>query len=416
MAIQGLRTSGNFATDQRPKNWREGILMLYPNGDTPLTGLTSQMKSRSVDDPEFNWWEKSLENRRHTLHATSGDLTTTNTSITLAAGSKGKTLKDGDILWIEQTDELVQVNGDPTSDTVINVIRGVSGSTPATLDANGAGINPNLTVVGSAYEEGSNAPTGIGYDPTKRYNYTQIFRDTLEATRTATKTKLRTGDQIKEAKRECLEYHAIGMERAFFLGKRYEGTKNGKPWRTLGGIKNVLDTLAPENVKNAKTDYSSGVTMRGLEEYMYNIFKYGSSEKVAFCGNRALLTVNQIVRKNSQFNIVPGIKEYGMDVTRLVCPFGTLVLKTHPLFNQTTGGTTTGADYFGMESWMFVLDMKNIQYVTLTDGDTKYQPKLEDNGVDGMQSGYLTECSLEVHHAQTHYLIKSMHTGVVDAS
>lgn len=54
MAINGLRTTANFVTDQRPKNWRETILLLYPNGKAPLTALTSLMKSEKTDDPEFN--------------------------------------------------------------------------------------------------------------------------------------------------------------------------------------------------------------------------------------------------------------------------------------------------------------------------------------------------------------------------
>ncbi len=80
MAIQGLRDTSDFTvTGQRPENWREGMLLLDPNGMTPLTGLTSAMKKRVTDDALFHWFEKSLETRRVELHATNGDLTTTNT-------------------------------------------------------------------------------------------------------------------------------------------------------------------------------------------------------------------------------------------------------------------------------------------------------------------------------------------------
>ena len=44
MAIQGLRHTNTVVQDGRPKNWRAGILMAYPNGDMPLTGLTSLFK------------------------------------------------------------------------------------------------------------------------------------------------------------------------------------------------------------------------------------------------------------------------------------------------------------------------------------------------------------------------------------
>ena len=300
----------------------------------------------------------------------------------------------------------------PTSDTAVTSALRSLGSTAATVDPNGNGINPFMVVIGNAHEEGSLAPTGISFDPTKRYNYTQIFRDTLEATRTAIKTRLRTGDAIKEAKRECLEIHSQGIERAMFLGNRYETTKNGKPIRNMGGILNQIDSA---NIKNALTDYAGGVTMLGLEEYLYDIFKEGSNEKLAFMGNRALLTIQQIIRKNSSMQIESGLKEYGMNVSRLTTPYGELVMKTHPMFNQLTGGTTGSADYFGMESWMVALDMAEISYVHLDDGDTKYQPKLQSNDLDGEKSGYLTECSVQINHPSVHHVIKSLHSGVADA-
>lgn len=403
MPIQGLRDTSNFVTDQRPKNWREGILLLYPNGKMPLTALTSLMKSRSVDDPEFNWWEKELDDRRLVLGA---NLTAANTTITVTAGAQG--LKQGDLLYVEESEEILFVASDPASDTSITVTRGFAGTTPATLDYDGAAVNPNLLVIGSAYEEGSLAPTGVNFDPTKKYNYTQIFRNTLEATRTATKTRLRTGDAIKEAKRECLEYHGIDMERAFWLGQRYEGTRNGKPHRATGG---VLSWLPNDNIKNA----NAGVDMETLEEYLYEIFLYGSSEKMAFCGNRSLLTIQQVVRKNSSIEIMSGLKEFGMNVSRLICPFGELVLKTHPLFNQVRGGTNGASPYYGMEAWMAVLDMDNVGYTYLKDSDTKYQPDLAANGMDGMKSGYLTEAAIELHHAKTHYLVKNFHTAAADS-
>ena len=417
MAIQGLRTTSNFVTGQRPLNWREGILLLDPNGDTPLLGLTAAMKKRETDDPEFNWWEKSLSTRRLQLTSSATALTSSNTTVTLdATNGNGKSVKEGDLLRVAETGEIVRVTADPTSDTSITIQRSWGDTAATALDTTAAGKNPWLIVIGSVYEEGSLAPSGVNFDPTKKYNYTQIFRGTLEMTRTASKTRLRTGDAVKEAKRECLQYHGIDMERAFWLGDRIETTVNGKPARSLGGYLWLLSNYnSGSNIANAKTDYPSGVTMAGLEEYMYDIFQYGSSEKMAFCGNRSLLTISQIVRKNSQFNIQSGIKEYGMDVSRLMTPFGTLVLKNHPLFNQDVGGTTAGTAYYGMESWMAVCDMAQFKYVYLTGSDTKYEPVLQSNGMDGMQSGYITECSLEIAHPVTHYLVKNLVAAAVDA-
>lgn len=411
MAIQGLRDTSNFVADQRPKNWREGILLLQPNGKMPITALTSLMKKRVVDDPEFNWWVKEMQSRRIQLNASI--TTTTQTTLTLVSGALG--LKTGDVLYAEHTGERMFVTADPSIDTEISVRRGWAGSSAQTLTYNGNGVNPFLVVIGSSFEEGSSAPTGVQFDPNKHYNYTQIFRSALEATRTATKTRLRTGDAVKEAKRECLEIFGIDMERAFWLGGRSETTRNGKPLRTMGGI---FETIGSEYTVEADTD--AGADLSWLEEQMYEVFKYGSSEKMAFCGNRALLTIQQIVRKNSSWEFMQGQKEFGMNVSRLISPFGEIVMKTHPLFNQLgdgfTGGTTaTTHRYYGMESNFVILDMENFKYVHLTDSDVKYQPVLQENGLDGMKSGYLGEVSIEIHHPKTHRIIKKLAKAKADA-
>lgn len=414
MALQGLRDTSGFVTDQRPKNWREGIMLLYPNGKAPLTALTSLMKSKTVDDPQYHWWDKALNTRRVLLSAAIANAVVTTLTVTAEGltSAGALSLKEGDLLYAEQTGEIMRVASNPIVDTSITVTRGFSGSTAAALNIATAGVNPNLLVIGSAYEEASNAPIGVNFDPTKRTNYTQIFRNTLEMSRTAMKTSLRTGDQVKEAKRETLELHSIDIERAFWFGKSSESTNLGRPIRTCDGFVNVVDS---GNVKTVTTDYPSGLTMSGLEEYLYNIFKFGSSEKMAFAGNRAMLTIQQIVRRNTTYNIQFGLKEFGMNVSRLVCPFGELVIKTHPLFNYVTSGTnpTATSAYYGMETWMAVLDMENFTYVNLKDSDTKYEPKLETNGLDGMKSGYLTEASIMIAHAKTHYLLKNIVASAV---
>lgn len=413
MAIQGLRHTGNFATNERPENWREGLLMLYPNSaeaaKAPLTALTSRMKSRSVDDPVYHWWEKELDDRRIALAA---DLTTTNTTLTVA--SRASTLKEGDVLMAEQTGEIMHVAQNPTSDTEIIVVRGIGNSgTGVVLNYDGANVNYNLLVVGSAYEEGSMAPVGINFDPTERYNYTQIFRNTLEMTRTASKTRLRTTDQVREAKRECLELIGIDMERAFWFSKRHATTKNGKPLRFTAGVRDQINSLAPSNIKT----WSGDITMDLLEAEFLNIFKYGSSEKMMIGGNRALLTIGQILRKNSSWQIQGGEKEFGMKVTRITSPFGELVFLAHPLFTQSGGGAdiaTTGS-YPGLSASAAILDMANVSYVHLTGDDLRYEADLKSNGLDGQKSGYIAECGLELSHAKSHFWWNNISSAAADS-
>ena len=75
--------------------------------------------------------------------------------------------------------------------------------------------NPYVVGIGSAYEEGSAAPTGVNFDPTEA---TTIVRSsaTLEMSNTAQQTNLRTTEQVKESQAEVLQLHGIDMERAFW--------------------------------------------------------------------------------------------------------------------------------------------------------------------------------------------------------
>jgi len=423
MTIQGLRTTLNFVTDERPLNWRQGILLLDPNGMAPLTALTSAMRTKSTDDPEFNWWEKELASQRIALNMPTGS--GTGSPITVVAGALQ--LKAGHVLLQEESTELMLVTTDPTTDISIAVTRGIGGPTrggggvdPVSVDSDLAGVNPNITVVGTAHAEGSLAPTGINYDVTKFTNFSQIFRNTLKATRTARRTRLRTADAIREARREALQYHTIELERAFWFGQAEEDTTNVR--RVTGGIlgsdANAAAFIDAANVFDAGDTSLPEITVAGevdmdaLEKWLEIIFRFGSSEKMAFCGNKALLTIQQIVRKNSQMNIQSGIKEFGMAVTRITTAFGELVIKTHPLFNLMTGGTTTAVDYFGMNTSMVILDMGELVYRPLD--DTKFEGNIQTPGEDAFRAGYLTEAGMEIHFGKAHGWIKALNKGIAD--
>ena len=44
--------------NERPKNFRESILFFQPNGTAPIFALTGKAGKKTVDDPEFSWWNE----------------------------------------------------------------------------------------------------------------------------------------------------------------------------------------------------------------------------------------------------------------------------------------------------------------------------------------------------------------------
>lgn len=419
MAIQGLRDSSNFATNERPENWREALLRLMPvsakAAKAPLTALTAAMKQEATNDPTFHWWEKGVQNRRIALGQNLAARTSGYTeTITVVSGALG--YKAGDLFMTEQSlqsgaaAEIMRVHQDPTSDTQITVQRGAAGTTAGAITYAGAGVNPFLACIGNAYEEGSLAPTGVSWSPSDVYNYTQIFRQTFELTRTAMKTKLRTNPKAyDEAKRETLEVLGMDMERAFFFGKRATGVRNGKPIRYTGGIYHQLATANKLATTNAT------LKMTQWDTWMQAFFADGSDQKIAFGGNGALAAIQTAVRKNTSYQIKYGEKEYGMAVTKFISPFGELVFRSHPLFNQMAGGTTSATAYYSMSHAMFVLDMENIRYRYLDGSDVHFEDELEEPGLDGVKEGFIGECGLEVDHLSTHFFAYNMGAGAADS-
>lgn len=413
-AFLGMRGSGSFVADQRPKSYREMILMLYPNGAAPLTALMSKMASESVNDPEFIWWTKGLPSQRATV---TGVYTASNLSTPIsAAGSaaaatvyvKMSAADAGQFVAGKQV--LLRLSTDSRQDTVGKVtvaptINGASSYLTVKLleaDDNGSGTHVGNTdtilIIGSVHEEGADRPVAVAADPTKVYNYTQIFRNALKMTRTAQKTRLRTGDAYKEAKRECLELHSIEMEKAFLFGVASEVTGTGGfPERTTMGLINFIKTYALANCDDfaLNTDFTGGKWTDGsgedwLDNYLEQIFRYGSSEKLAYCGSKAMLGISKLVKNKGEFQFTPATKSYGIQVMDWQTSFGVIHLKTHPLFSYETTNQNS----------LLIFEPKDLKYRFIDDTMFKAdetQTKGGNAGTDAKQEEFLTEAGLEMH-------------------
>src|SRR5262245_12206072 len=124
----GLRGSRSYAADAIPKNWREGILRLYPNGGISgavLTALTAVLDAEQTSDPEYNWWERPIPVRE--AYTAGGTAAVTTLAVSLAAagvGDPGKLFRKGYILQVVGTGgtgEKLLVTADQTVGTSVAV-------------------------------------------------------------------------------------------------------------------------------------------------------------------------------------------------------------------------------------------------------------------------------------------------------
>ena len=391
MAVAGLRGTGDWATDERPKNFREMILWRNPNGQTPLTALLSKMKSESTNDPEYAWYEEELNALRLTVNFTTG-YSTTDTSITVTSNVTDATdVVAGDIFLVEKAltaaynHEIVVASANGSAG-VVAFTRASSGTSAAPI-ANGT----FLTKIGNVFAEGTGAPSASTRNPTKMYNLCQIFKTTYDITNTAKNTKTRTGDPIKNDKKRKMFDHSVAMELAFIFGKRYETTgSNGKPLRFTGGLLWALSQYAPSMI----TAFTTTPTETTFTDAVYKVFDYNSGagdERVVFAGNGFLNSLNKLAasQTRTRVNFDGLIDVYGMKLQRWVLPQGTIYVKSHPLFNTHSRFTNDAV----------IIDPSSLKYRHMR--DTTFKDNIQANDADETKGQWLTEAGLEAEHLKT---------------
>jgi hypothetical protein len=409
MAMLGMRGTGNWETDERPKSWREGILKLYPNGKMPLTGIMSRTKNEKVTDPEFNWWTQSLASQ-------AADVTEVYTDAALSSayttgGAAGDTLyvklAAADVVQFREGHQVLLMNTDNYADSTnakvtATVTNGANSYVAVKLledDPTTTGIADcdRILIIGSVNPEGGYMPVAVSYEPTKHYNYTQIFRTSLSVTRTARQTKLRTGDVYKRLKAEALELHGIEMEKAILWGVMSEGTgDNGKPERTTRGLINGIINNSG-NVSNyvTESDWSGQSWLQGGEEWLdtqlEQLFRYGSDEKLAVCGSGVILEINKLIKEYGNYEFDYKTMDYGIRVWNWHTPFGSIKCLTHPLFSYEATHRYT----------MFIYEPKDVMTRYIQDTTFYPDPPKQNTGrgrIDGTDEEFLTELGIEHHH------------------
>ena len=402
MAIAGLRGNNSWGTDERPKNFREMILWRDPNGSAPLTALMARMRKETTDDPEFSWWEEELKAIRVQMAA---QVLTAGVTVTLdtTEDADGADLVAGDLLLVEEVPtaaasygfEIMEVTSVVDSSSIV-VTRGAAGTTANT----GTIITDTyLLKIGSAFEEGAGAPAASSRNPTKFYNYTQIFKTTYNLTETTRQTKIRTGDPLKNDRKRKMFDHSVALEQAMLFGSRTEttGAVLSQPKRYMGGLYYFLAAAYSTATPTIKVWTTTAVTEEDILDATYGMWDYNvpesGTERIGLCGNGFLNYLNKIVLADAATRIAYDgvINIFGMELMRWRFPQGTIYLRTHPLMN-TNSLYTNGA---------FFLNPPGIRYRPMQGRDTKFKDNIQDNDADQVKGMWITEAGAEFHHLRS---------------
>lgn len=416
--VSDIFNTGNFITDLAKKSFPGMITRLMPNGSAPLFGLTSMLPSETAVATEHGFFTKTMVFPEVAIDG----VLTTETTLVVHDSSQ---LLPGMILRNNTTGENMIVNT-VASATSITVTRNVGGTAIATI-----ADDELLVQVGNAFEEASDRPTAMSITPVRITNYTQIFRNTWAISGSAQATEVIAGDTpTAENRQDCAAFHAADIEKALFFGTKSNGTRNGKPFRTMDGFLSIVGNTSyypsvyagQANIWDATgagslgtdsdTDSDSATNYTELEAMLDPVSNQatdpkGANERIMFCGGTAIRTINAIGRLNGTYQLMDGQTNYGLRFKTLTMPRATFRLIEHPLFNTNTEWSKMAV----------AVDLATFRLAYL--GNRKTQNKefntsgnvASDNGIDAIGGTLTTECTAIIKNPPANAVIYNLTAG-----
>lgn len=381
----GIFNSNLLAQDLAKKSFAGMITRLFPNGQTPLFGLTSMLSSETALQAEHGFFTKTMVFPQLTLSAAgqvAADIVFTVTNTNNALPNM--------IMRADATGENILINA-ILSPTQVSVQRGVGGTAAGAITA-----STNLYQVGTAFEEASLRPNALAINPVRVTNLTQIFRNTWAISDSARATQVIAGDtNVAENRQDCAAFHAVDIEKALFFGQKYSGIRNGQPFRTMDGIISIVSNLAyyPSSYAAANVTTAGGTTNYTQFEAAFDpAFNQATDPKVAnervlFVGGTAKKVINNIGRLNGTYYMVDGQTSWGLQFSTIKIARGTFRIIEHPLFNTNPSWS----------KYAIAIDLSSFALAYL--GDRKTQNKefnmsgteAADNGIDAVGGTLTTE-------------------------
>lgn len=373
----GVFNTAVIPQDLAQKSYSAFITRLMPNGSAPLFGLTALLKEETAKQIEHGYYSKTMVFPSMVLSATAaiGDSVINVNSTT--------NILPGMIMRADTTNENMLVTA-VISPTQVAVQRAIGSVVPASIAS-----ASSLWMVGNAYEESSLRPASLIIIPARVTNYTQIFRNTWAVSESTRATMLIAGDTaVAESRNDCAAFHAVDIEKMFFFGQKFFGTRNNQPFHTSDGLVNAVTQTVPANVTTlgATTNYTQ---LEAALDPCFNQVTDPKSigERIIFCGGFARRVLHQIFRLNGTYFIEDGQTSWGLQFDSFKIPRGRFTIIEHPLFNA-YGQSTTWA------KMAIAIDLSTFNKAYLTGRDTVSREfntngVIVDNGVDA-QGGTLT--------------------------
>jgi hypothetical protein len=300
----------------------------------------------------------------------------------VAAGT-GVMFDKNDIAWIPSATGGEQVLVTDRATDALTVVRNW-GSAGAAAAADGA----QIVKLSSSYAENATSGVGVKIKPSMPYNVTQIHRTPIELSRSEMQIKrYERGEKgaRQDARRDAMILHLEGVERSFINGDLKEDVSTNR--RVAKGLLRYIATH--------REDMRGSLTKGKFDSFLKDVMFNGGGKYVLAASGSFMEALHAEVLSKSNMNITPATKEWGLDVTRYLSPFGKCDIFYHRILSQMLEDNYGGC--------AMLLDMSLV---------TKYylqkmvlRENIQANDADGFKDEYLEECCAALHNEANHGFI-----------
>jgi hypothetical protein len=402
----GIFTSANLPVDFAKKSFAGMITRLMPMGQAPLFGMTAMLPSETAVQTEHGFFTKTMLFPELTL----GGAGIPGAADTVLIVVSTTNVLPGMLMRVDSTGEQILVDA-ILSATSVRVQRGIG-----TVAAAAAGAGVKIYQTGSAFEESSTRPNALVINPVRITNLTQILRNTWAVSDSVRATLVIAGEtNVAESKMDGAAFHAVDIEKNLFWGQKFQGTRNGQPFRTMDGLINIVSTLSnypPSYAAVNVTTAGATTNYTQLQNALEPLFNQSTdpkvgNERVLFVGGGARRVINDIGRLNGTYQLVDGMTGYGLQFQSFKTARGTFRMIEHPLFNSNASWAKMAV----------AVDLSTFRVAYLGNRKTQHKyfnndgENATDNGIDAQGGTYTSELTCVVKNPPANGIIFNLTAG-----
>lgn len=257
----------------------------------------------------------------------------------------------------------------------------------------------HLIKIGTILEDGGSAATSIWHEPTDVQNYCQFF------SKTWTETSIES--QMNVYGKETMQDKAVAKRKELFReidaalisGRQWRDVVSGqRRWFTGGIMEYVPNSTAAIDSTSRLFNFAGAFDLDTFREKMEIAFRYGSQEKVAFCGGKFFTVLTNKLEKFIVAN--DGLsKKWGWTVLDLETGHGIVHLMRHPLLTEFDSSDQ------GWAYDMIGIDLDYVQLMIMKGHDVQVKTGVEENDAHTKKNEIFASLGLRRSHPTAHFLV-----------